>query len=55
MGCNCGGSTRRHVQPAERDSVKPKPQTRERRKGGPGQEGYYWTGPKRTPKPDSAA
>lgn len=55
MGCNCGGSTRRSVQPADRDGAKP-PQ-RERRKGGPGEPGYYWTGPKRTqakPKPAQA-
>ena len=47
MGCGCGGSTRREVQPAERDGVTP---PSPRRVGGPGEAGYYWTGPKRGAK-----
>jgi hypothetical protein len=53
MGCNCGGSTRKIAQPAERDWATKQP-PRERRQGGPGQPGYVWSGPKRDPKPDAA-
>lgn len=45
MGCNCGQAKRGA---SSRDATPPQ---NPRREGGPGEPGYYWTGPKRPPQP----
>jgi hypothetical protein len=54
MGCNCGGSmARSKTEPRKFQPTVQERSTspfRERRTGGPGEPGYYFTGP-RKPKP----
>lgn len=51
MGCNCGGSGRGVPMPRlTKEQNQPRPSTappRKPRVGGPGQPGYYYTGPRR--------
>lgn len=55
MGCGCSGSTRTAQAGSRRGEEKRDALTREHRTGGPGEEGYYWTGPKRTAAPSEPA
>lgn len=49
MGCNCGGAKREAAREA-RTAKEAEKAARPRRTGGPGDPGYYWTGPQRPPK-----
>lgn len=54
MGCGCGGSVNRRerVAPEPGQKVRTAQTRHERRRGGPGEPGYAWTGPAK-PKSES--
>lgn len=55
MGCGCSGSTREAQAGSRQREARQEEVPRAHRLGGPGEEGYYWTGPTRTAKPADPA
>jgi len=51
MGCGCAGSQHRLAVTQEQARTRIEKVERPRRTGGPGDPGYYWTGPDTPPTP----